>query len=73
MSKRTQKDAGGERVTAKSEADDEVGLAMQRKESWRACLYCIGKPGENQTWKSENTSELVEWAATENRETCDGR
>ena len=48
------------------------GLTMQREEPWRACLYCIRKPGENQIWKS-NTSELVEWAATMNRETCDGR
>ena len=33
MSKRTQEDAGEERVTSKMEADDEFGLAMQRKES----------------------------------------
>ena len=31
MSKRTQKDSGEERV--KIEADDEFGLAMQRKDS----------------------------------------
>ena len=53
---------------SKIETDDEFGLAMQRKESWRACLYCIRKPGENQIWKS-NTSELVDWAASKNGET----
>ena len=48
---------------------DEFGLAMQRKDSWRACLYCIRKPGENQIWKSI-TFDLVDWAASKNRETC---
>ena len=38
---------------SKIEADDEFGLAMQRKDSWRATLYCIRKPGENQIWKSK--------------------
>ena len=40
----------------KIRADGEFGLAMQPKDSWRACFYCIRKPGENQIWKS-NTSE----------------
>ena len=44
---------------SKIKADDEFGLAMQREESQRACLYCIRKPRENQICKS-NTSELVE-------------
>ena len=57
---------------SKIEADDEFCLAMQRKDSWRACLYCIKKPGENQIWKSI-TSQLMEWAASKNRETCFGR
>ena len=57
---------------SKIEADDEFSLAMQRKESWRACLDCIRKPRENQIWKSI-TSELVELAATKNGETYDGR
>ena len=56
----------------KIEADDEFGFAMQRKESWRACLYCIRKRGENQMWKSI-TSELVDWVASENGESCWGR
>ena len=51
------------------EANDEFSLAMQRKGSWRACLYCIRKPGENRIWKS-TTSELMEWAASKNRKTC---
>ena len=33
MSKRTQEDSGEERFTAKIEANDEFGFAMQRKES----------------------------------------
>ena len=40
--------------------------------SERACLDCFGKPGEHQIWKSD-TSELVDWAAAKNGETCDGR
>ena len=52
---------------SKIEAGDEFSLAMQRKDSWRACLYW--KPRENQIWKSI-TSELMEWAASMNRETC---
>ena len=72
MLKRTQEDAGEEREShGKIEADDEFGLAMQRKESRCACLYCIWKPGENQIWKS-NTSELAKWAAAKNGETCKG-
>ena len=51
---------------SKIEADDEFGLAIQRKGSELACLDCIGKPGENQIWKS-STSELVERAATKKR------
>ena len=31
------------------ETDDEFGLTIQREGSERACLDCIGKPGENQT------------------------
>ena len=57
------------RSHSKIEANDELSLAMQRKDSWRACLYCIWKPSENQTWMS-TTSELMEWAASKNRETC---
>ena len=55
---------------SKIEADDEFGLAMQRKGSWRACLHCIWKPGRHQIWKSECTSELVNCASTKNGETC---
>ena len=57
---------------SKIENDDGFGLAMQRKESWRACLYCIRKPGENQIWKS-NTSELADWAASKKGQSCQGR
>ena len=53
---------------SKIKADDEFGLAIQRKGSKRACFDCIRKPNEK-----SNTSEHVEWAATKNGETCDGR
>ena len=57
---------------SKIEAADEFGLAMQRKGSLRACFYCIRDSEENQIWKSE-TSEVVEWAASKNGETCNWR
>ena len=53
----------------KVEADDEFSLAMQRKDSWRACLCCIWKHGENKIWKSF-TSELMWWTTSKNGETC---
>ena len=40
-SKRTQEDAGEERVTANSKADDEFGIEMPCEGSDRACLDCI--------------------------------
>ena len=51
---------------SKIKADDAFGLAIQRKGSERACLDCNSKPAGNQIWKS-NTSELVDWAATQER------
>ena len=48
---------------SKIEANDEFSRAMQRKDSWRSCLYCMLKPEENQTWTS-TTSENMEWAAS---------
>ena len=57
---------------SKIEAADEFGLAMQRKGSSRACLHCIRDSEENHIWKSK-TSEVVEWAASKNGETCNGR
>ena len=53
MSKRAQEDTGEERVTAKSKPQDEP-----------RCLDCIWKPGRHQIWKSECTSEPVEWEQT---------
>ena len=47
---------------SKIKADDEFGLAMQRKESLSACLYGIRKPGEKQdTWNEQQprTGRLV--------------
>ena len=55
---------------SKIKANDEFVLAI--KGSKRACLHCIRKPGENQVWES-NTSELMNWAASKNGETCEGR
>ena len=72
MSKRTE-DAGEERVTLESKADDEYGITTPREATWRACFDCIGKPGENRVWKSERTSELVDCAANKYGETRIGR
>ena len=47
MSKRTQEDASEEKSHSKIKADDEFGLTIQREGPERACLDCIGKPGEN--------------------------
>ena len=49
---------------SKIEGDDEFSLAMQRKDSWRACLYCIWKPGEDQIWKSNTFVSSWNWAAS---------
>ena len=62
MSKRTQEDAC-EESHSKTKADYEFGIKMPCKGSKRTCLDCIWKPGENQIWKSERTSELVKCAA----------
>ena len=57
MSKRTQKDSGEERVTAKSKPM--MNLVSRCSERTPEVLHCIRKPGENQTSKS-TTSELME-------------
>ena len=72
MSKRTKEDAGEEKVTAKSKPMmNLVSRCSIRDPNVLACT-ASESPGENQIWKSD-TSELVEWAATKNGETCDGR
>ena len=48
MSKRTQEDAGEERVTAKLKTDDEFCITIPCLGSERVCLGCIRKLGENQ-------------------------
>ena len=63
MSKRTQEDVGEGKSHSKIKADDEFGITIPSEGSERACLDCIGKPGENQICKSERTSELVKCAA----------
>ena len=70
--KGTQEDAGEERVSAKSKPMMSLVSRCIVKGSWRACLCCIRKPGENPLCKS-NTSELVEWAALNNTKTRLGR
>ena len=70
MSKRTQEDSGEE-----SQQNWSRWWIWSRDAAWRirTCLPRLHrKVRENQFWKS-NTSELVEWAATKNGETCDGR
>ena len=61
------------RKRCKIKADDQFGITIQREGSERASLDCIGKPGENQIWKSERTSELVKCAANKYGETRSGR
>ena len=68
MSKRTQKRFRWRKSHSKVETNDEFGLAMQWKDSCRAVFYCIRKPGENQTLKS-NSPESANWEARENGET----
>ena len=58
---------------SKIKADDEFGITIPREGSKRACLDCIGKPGEYQIWKSERTSVLVKCAANKYGETRIGR
>ena len=48
MSKRTQEDAGEERVTAKSKPMMNLVSRYSAKGSKRACLDCIRMSGENQ-------------------------
>ena len=69
MSNRKQKDSGEERVTAKSKPMMNLVSRCSERNPECATFYCIRKPEGNQIWKS-NTSELVEWAAPKNRETC---
>ena len=81
MSKRTQEDAGEERVTQKSKPMmNFVSRCIERSPEVLAST-ASESPEKTQIWKS-NTSELVEWAATKNGEkwaatkngeTCDGR
>ena len=58
---------------SKIKTDDEFGIMIQREGSERACPDCIGKPGENEIWKPERTSELVKCAADKHGETRIGR
>ena len=60
MSKRTQKESGEERVTAKSRPMMNLFRAKQWKGFSRAIFHCIRKPGANQTRKS-NSSESANW------------
>ena len=69
MSKRTQKDSGEERVTAKSKPMMKLVSRCSERTPDVLALYCIRKPGENQIWKSI-TSELGDWAASKNSATC---
>ena len=69
MSKRTQKDAGEERVTAKSKPT--TNLVSRCRE--RDPIVLASSASENQIWKSERTSELVKCAANKYGETRIGR
>ena len=49
MSKGTPEDVGWRKSHSKIKADDEFGIMIACEGSERACLDCIGKPGEHQT------------------------
>ena len=72
MSKRTQEDAGEERVTAKSKSMMNLVSRCSARDPNVFASTASESPVKTQIWKS-NTSELLEWAATKNGETCDGR
>ena len=69
MSRRTQKDWGGEKVTAKSKPMMNLVSRYRVRDPNVLASIASESPGENQTWKS-TTSELMEWAASKNSETC---
>ena len=64
MSKRTQKDSGEERVTAKSKPMMNLVSSMQWKDSRRAIFYCIRKLGEKPDKKRRISSELCKLRST---------
>ena len=55
MSKRTQKESGEERVTAKSRPMMNLIARSSERSSSRAIFYCIRKTGENQTRMSKSS------------------
>ena len=62
MSKRTQEDTGGERVTAKSKPMTKLVSRCSERNLEVLASTALESPGENQTWKSI-TSGLVKCAA----------
>ena len=71
MSKRTQEDAGEERVTAKSKWM--MNLVSRCSVRDPNVLASTASESQGKTRWESNTSQLVEWGATKNGETCDGR
>ena len=71
MSKRTQKSAGEERVTAKSKPMMNLVSRCSIRDP-NVLAFTASESPVNPKSES-NTSELVELAATKNGETCDGR
>ena len=69
MSKRTQKYSEEERVTAKSKPMMNLVSRCSERTPHMLASTASKNPGWNQIWKSI-TSELVDWAACENGETC---
>ena len=69
MSKRTPEDAGEERVTAKSKPMMNLVSRYRVRDPNVLASTASEKPGENQIWKSERTSELVKCAANKYGET----
>ena len=71
MSKRTQKDSGEERVTVKSKPM--VNLVSRCSERTPDVLASTAPESPENQIRESITSELVDWAASRNTETCWGR
>ena len=72
MSKRTQEDAGEERVTAKSKPMTNLVSRCCVRDLDVLASTASENPVKTR-YEQSITSELVDWAASKNRETCHGR
>ena len=70
MSKRTQKDSGEERVTAESKPMMNLVSRCSERTPEVLASTASESPGKTRHESQLITSELVDWAAPKNRETC---